>query len=533
MKRLLKQTLGIMICLTLVIGTVSTVFAVGDFEECCYCGETVLVDDLCDCGGCGDTTTACWAENHCEECGLCLEGEEYCLDCAPEIELPIEFDGSSLAGIKEPKGIEGGVSDGESYYHCDGSCGLENSWISNIWVDNNYEPVTEFVDGEKYIFQIMIHPEHGYKLPVNLGEEVGIKVTGVEWEGTYHDCYDAGNLYYAEFYITYNAEIGIPAEKVVDLPIVIDGSELAGITEPTGITSLPTGDTFEYCDGACADERFAANAWFDADDYPVDEFVAGYDYYYQISIHPTEGYHFPADISELEDIEVTGVEWETVNYYYDSAKDLYYANFWIHYDGNGIPALKEVEFPIVIDGSELVGITEPTGIANLPESEEYYFCDDSCGGGWYVSNKWFDTSDNEVTEFVDGEKYYFQISIHPQNGYLIPEDFDYDTGIKVEGVNWDYVRGHIMQKDSVIYYYMENYITYNAETGIPGTEELFVKGDINKDGKISIIDVVMARAHIVKTKTLTEEQIKLGDMNSDGKISIIDVVMMRSKIVNG
>ena len=48
MKRLLKQTLGIMICLTLILGTVSTVFAVGDFEECCYCGETVLVDDLCD-----------------------------------------------------------------------------------------------------------------------------------------------------------------------------------------------------------------------------------------------------------------------------------------------------------------------------------------------------------------------------------------------------------------------------------------------------------------------------------------------------
>ena len=426
MKRLLKQTLGIMICLTLILGTVSTVFAVGDFEECCYCGETVLVDDLCDCGGCGDTTTACWAENHCEECGLCLEGEEYCLDCAPEIELPIEIDGSSLAGI----------------------------------------------------------------------------------------------------------------------------------TEPTGITSLPTGDTFEYCDGACSDERFAANAWFDADDFPVDEFVAGYDYYYQISIHPTEGYHFPEDISELEDIEVTGVEWETVNYYYDSAKDLYYANFWIHYDGNGIPALKEVEFPIVIDGSELAGITEPTGISSLPTGDTFEYCDGACSDERFAANAWFDLNDNPVTAFEEGNYYYYQISVHPTEGYHFPKDVKNLEGIKVEGIVWDDVDYHYYPEKDL--YYATFWIFYDELVGIPGVEadtdtetdtevdtetesdtdtdteeEPYVKGDVNKDGVLDIIDVVMARAHVVKTRTLTDEQIVIGDMNDDGMIDIIDVVMMRSKIVNG
>ena len=60
-----------------------------------------------------------------------------------------------------------------------------------------------------------------------------------------------------------------------------------------------------------------------------------------------------------------------------------------------------------------------------------------------------------------------------------------------------------------------------------------VKGDINSDGKLSIIDVVLARAHIVKTKTLTEDQFVLADMNDDGKVNITDVVIMRSIIVNG
>ena len=43
----------------------------------------------------------------------------------------------------------------------------------------------------------------------------------------------------------------------------------------------------------------------------------------------------------------------------------------------------------------------------------------------------------------------------------------------------------------------------------------------------------MARAHIVKTKTLSSEQITIGDMNNDSKINIVDVVMLRSIIVNG
>ena len=43
----------------------------------------------------------------------------------------------------------------------------------------------------------------------------------------------------------------------------------------------------------------------------------------------------------------------------------------------------------------------------------------------------------------------------------------------------------------------------------------------------------MARAHIVKSNPLTDEQIAMGDMNDDGMVDIIDVVIMRNKIVNG
>ena len=71
------------------------------------------------------------------------------------------------------------------------------------------------------------------------------------------------------------------------------------------------------------------------------------------------------------------------------------------------------------------------------------------------------------------------------------------------------------------------------ETETDTEPEGTVKGDINGDGILDVIDVAMARANIVGTKTLDEEQIKCGDMNDDGIIDVIDVALMRNTIING
>ena len=57
------------------------------------------------------------------------------------------------------------------------------------------------------------------------------------------------------------------------------------------------------------------------------------------------------------------------------------------------------------------------------------------------------------------------------------------------------------------------------------------KGDANEDGKISIVDVVLMRAHIVGSATLEGNKFILADINEDGKVNIVDVVMARSAIV--
>lgn len=52
---------------------------------------------------------------------------------------------------------------------------------------------------------------------------------------------------------------------------------------------------------------------------------------------------------------------------------------------------------------------------------------------------------------------------------------------------------------------------------------MIIKGDINKDGKIDIVDWFLIRLNLLGLVTFTEEQKKAADTNNDGKISISDL----------
>ncbi len=55
-------------------------------------------------------------------------------------------------------------------------------------------------------------------------------------------------------------------------------------------------------------------------------------------------------------------------------------------------------------------------------------------------------------------------------------------------------------------------------------------GDLNRDGQLSVADVVLLRKAILNN--LTPEQEPLGDLNSDNKLSVIDVVLLRKAILD-
>ena len=61
-------------------------------------------------------------------------------------------------------------------------------------------------------------------------------------------------------------------------------------------------------------------------------------------------------------------------------------------------------------------------------------------------------------------------------------------------------------------------------------EPSYEQGDLNKDGVVSILDVVMVVNYIVGEQELDEEQQQLGDMNGDGGINVEDLLLLLDRI---
>ena len=50
----------------------------------------------------------------------------------------------------------------------------------------------------------------------------------------------------------------------------------------------------------------------------------------------------------------------------------------------------------------------------------------------------------------------------------------------------------------------------------------YLLGDVNGDGKVSLLDYGLVLAHVKRTKLLTGEQLERADVNGDKKVSLLD-----------
>ena len=53
------------------------------------------------------------------------------------------------------------------------------------------------------------------------------------------------------------------------------------------------------------------------------------------------------------------------------------------------------------------------------------------------------------------------------------------------------------------------------------------RGDVNGDGKVSMMDLLVLRKYLAGITELTETQMKAADVNNDGKVSMMDVLWLR------
>ena len=72
-------------------------------------------------------------------------------------------------------------------------------------------------------------------------------------------------------------------------------------------------------------------------------------------------------------------------------------------------------------------------------------------------------------------------------------------------------------------------VTIGEETK---TFNVVIYGDINGDGKVSVIDVLYLLKNIVGSKELDATQIARADVSGDSKLTVIDVLMLQKIVIS-
>ena len=61
-----------------------------------------------------------------------------------------------------------------------------------------------------------------------------------------------------------------------------------------------------------------------------------------------------------------------------------------------------------------------------------------------------------------------------------------------------------------------------------------LNGDINDDGAVNIVDVILLQKHLLNKATLTVEQAEYADFNQDGVLNSFDLIAIkRALLANG
>ena len=68
------------------------------------------------------------------------------------------------------------------------------------------------------------------------------------------------------------------------------------------------------------------------------------------------------------------------------------------------------------------------------------------------------------------------------------------------------------------------YLTLNNNQAVCSVtvEKQYLKGDVNGDGKVTLLDYGLVLAHVKRTKLLTGEELERADVNGDGKVTLLD-----------
>ena len=143
-----------------------------------------------------------------------------------------------------------------------------------------------------------------------------------------------------------------------------------------------------------------------------------------------------------------------------------------------------------------------------------FYKDEACKTFLYDSTT-LDTSNKKV--------YDFPVTVLSQTGSAYKALSDTTLNSSRSDVN---VSAYFNKTRDYIYLKTSDVILTDANTLVT-----YLKGDVNGDGKVSSLDYIQIKNHIMNTKKLTGDALKRADVNGDGKVSSLDYIKIKNHIM--
>lgn len=141
---------------------------------------------------------------------------------------------------------------------------------------------------------------------------------------------------------------------------------------------------------------------------------------------------------------------------------------------------------------------------------------------------------NKEQFVINGSDYFFSIStkdykiIDPNSFIQDLENIKLNPNSAVEIYNND---GILVNESKIL---GTGYKVKVNNDGIINEYIIIVKGDVDSDGKMSVLDIVKVNNHIVGTnQKLDDIYVLAGDYDNDNKLSVLDIVKVNNVIVGG
>jgi len=75
-----------------------------------------------------------------------------------------------------------------------------------------------------------------------------------------------------------------------------------------------------------------------------------------------------------------------------------------------------------------------------------------------------------------------------------------------------------------------NVVLYKGGSAVKSIP-VVIKGDVNGDGKLTSVDALMAKRHIIETYKISGVYFSASDINGDGKLTSVDALYMKRHII--